>query len=166
MAAGSTYTPIATYTASGTPASYTFSSIPSTYTDLRIVFNGGVTSGAINLRLEYNGDTGSNYSNTDLTGDGSSASSHRTSNTTSILANYYGYMTADQNTNILIDIMNYANTTIYKTNLTRANNAGNGTAASVGLWRSTAAINAVKVMASGGNFSNGSTITLYGIAAA
>lgn len=162
----STYVPIATYTVPSATASYTFSSIPSTYTDLRVIFNGGVTSGAINLHLEYNGDTGSNYSNRDITGDGSSATSHGTSNTTSILCNYYGYLTADQNTNVLVDIMNYANTTTYKTNLTRANNAGNGTSATVGLWRSTAAINAVKVVASGGNFSNGSTITLYGIKAA
>jgi hypothetical protein len=162
----STYDKIATYTASGTPASYTFSSIPATYTDLRIVFNGGVTSGNINLRLEYNGDTGSNYSNTDVTGDGSSATSHRTANTTSILVNYNGYMNANQNTNMLIDIMNYANTTTYKTNLARANNAGNGVDATVGLWRSTVAINTVKVLASGGNFSNGSTFALYGIKAA
>jgi hypothetical protein len=160
-----TYTPIATQTVSGTSTStITFSSIPATYTDLVIVFNGGVTTGSINLLMRYNGDTASNYSNRDVTGDGSAASSHGTSNSGSILCNYFGYLTADQNTNILINVMNYSNATTYKTNLTRSNNTGNGTAATVGMWRNTAAINSIALLTSANNFSNGSTFSLYGIA--
>ena len=161
-----TYTPIATTTLGTATNTVTFSSIANTYTDLILVFNGGVTTGSINLRIRYNGDTATNYSNRDLTGDGTSATSHATTNETSILCNYFGYMTADQNTNILINIMNYSNTTTYKTNLTRSNNSGNGTAATVGLWSSTAAINSVTVITSANNFSVGSTFSLYGIASA
>jgi len=66
--------------------------------------------------------------------------------------------------------MNYSNTTTYKTLLTRANQASNGVDACVGLWRSTAAINAVSIAttAYGGSSSvqTGSIFTLYGIKAA
>ena len=163
----STYTPIATSTLGTVTNSVTFSSIAGTYTDLVLVFNGGVTSGTVNFTMRYNSDSATNYSNTDLTGDGSAATSHGTSNTSNILCNYYGYLTPDQNTNILINITNYSNSTTYKTNLTRSNNAGNGTAATVGLWRSTAAITSIQCIASGGiNFSVGSTFTLYGVKSA
>jgi hypothetical protein len=162
-----TYEPIATQTLGTAANTVTFSSISSTYTDLVLVFNGGVASGTVNFTMRYNSDSATNYSNRDITGDGSAVTSHGTSNTSNILCNYYGYMTPDQNTNIIINIMNYSNATTYKTNLTRSNNAGNGTAATVGLWRSTAAINSIQCIASGGiNFSASSTFTLYGIKAA
>ena len=55
MAAGNTYTPIATTTLSSSQNDITFSSIPSTYTDLVIVFNGkstnAGTSSAANLSI-------------------------------------------------------------------------------------------------------------------
>ena len=63
--------------------------------------------------------------------------------------------------------MNYSNTTTFKTILMRANNAALGVDAIVGLWRSTAAINEIKVFPTGGaNFETGSTFSLYGIKAA
>jgi hypothetical protein len=61
--------------------------------------------------------------------------------------------------------MNYSNTTTYKTILARSNNAGIGLDAIVSLWRSTAAINTVNVLADT-NFEAGTSFTLYGIAAA
>jgi hypothetical protein len=63
--------------------------------------------------------------------------------------------------------MNYSNTTTYKTVLLRSNNASAITVATVGLWRSTSAINTIKIYADGAAvFSVGSTFTLYGIKAA
>ena len=70
----STYTAIATQTASGSTTALTFSSIPQTYTDLVIVclLTAGNTGDAY---LRYNSDTGTNYSDTALRGNGSAASS-------------------------------------------------------------------------------------------
>lgn len=162
-----TYEPIAATTISGTSTStVTFSSISSAYTDLEIVFNGGAT-GAANILIQFNGDTTTNYSYTQLTGDGGTAQSYRGSTQSSILSNYWGYLSVDNNTNMLFKIMNYANATTFKTVLTRSSNAGNGVSAVVGLWRKTPeAINSIRLFTNANNFANNSTFTLYGIKAA
>jgi hypothetical protein len=159
MAAGSTYTPIATSTVS-TASSYTFSSIPSTYTDLIVVF-GGVASGLDTMAFRFNGDTGTNYSDTVVGGDGSSAYSNRRTNQT--LA-YYGTPSTSQST-VIGNIFNYANTTTFKTSLGRGNTTSSQVESRVNLWRSTAAINSVTILCGGGSTLTG-TFTLYGIAAA
>jgi hypothetical protein len=167
MAAGSTYTPIATTTGSGSSSSVTFSSIPSTYTDLVLIVNGATTTSTGNPRLRFNGDTGSNYSDTNIFGSGPTAGSYRNSNGTSIQAIATVYFNTTYNTNLIINIMNYANSTTYKTVLSRASKALEGCDAVVGLWRSTAAIDSLTFFtASGLNISSTSTFTLYGIAAA
>jgi hypothetical protein len=166
MSKTATYALIDSYTFPSAQSSFTFSSIPGTYTDLRVVFNGGVVSGSLNLYMQYNSDTGGNYSTRNITGDGGSAFSlSPLSNVTNIICNYYGYLTADMNTNISIDIMDYSNTTTNKTNLTRSNNAGNGTALVIGMWRNTNAITSIRFFPDSGNFSTGSTFKLYGIQA-
>lgn len=164
----STYTPIATTTLGSDQASVTFSSIPSTYTDLILVTN-EKQSGARVSAIQLNSDTGTNYSWTELYGTGSAAGSSRSSSTARI---YYGYNagysdSTNFDANAIIHIMNYANSTTYKTVLIRANNATNGTDATVGLWRSTAAINTIYLyMDNLSNYKAGSTFTLYGIKAA
>lgn len=166
MSKTATYALIDSYTFPSAQSSLTFSSIPGTYTDLRVVFNGGVASGNLNLYMQYNSDTGTNYSTRNMTGNGTSAISlSPLSNVTNIICNYYGYLTADMNTNIIIDIMDYSNTTTNKTNLTRSNNVGNGLAAVVGMWRNTNAITSIRFFPDSGNFSTGSTFRLYGIQA-
>jgi hypothetical protein len=165
MAAGSTYTPIATTTLGSSATSYTFSSIAGTYTDLVLVASGTSTN-AYNSTLQFNGDTGTNYSATVLSGSGSAASSYRNSSQTSMLIDYNGNFTSS-NTSTIISILNYSNTTTYKTALSRANNAAGGVDAVVGLWRSTAAITSIKMAIGGGySYATGTTFTLYGIAAA
>ena len=65
--------------------------------------------------------------------------------------------------------MNYANTTTYKAYLTRSNSSqlSNYVEMGAGLWRSTSAINSIKLyLTSGGNFVSGFTATIYGITAA
>lgn len=163
--ATNTYVALATYTVSGSSTnSYTFTSIPSTYTDLRIVIN-SKNSTTNNVLVQVGSgsvDTGSNYSFTVLYGDGSSAASSRaTSQSSMIIGTSYsgwGMQTAD--------IMNYTNSTTYKTAISRSNQAANVTSAWVNLWRSTSAIDTIKVyLASSANFDAGTTISLYGIAA-
>jgi hypothetical protein len=62
--------------------------------------------------------------------------------------------------------MNYANTTTYKSVLNRMDDAEYAVGANAGMWRSTAAINSIKINAGSGNLPAGLTATLYGIAAA
>lgn len=170
-----TYDPIATYTVSGTTTtSYTFTSVPTTYTDLVLVCNFGTDTSGSNIQMQVgNGtvDTGTNYSNTRISGDGTTAYSGRNSTFSYARLNVVsgsGNNTAIVTTNIT-HLMNYSNTTTYKTFLTRQNLATGsfpGTEALVNLWRSSVAINTIKFGIDSGNFIAGSTFTLYGIASA
>jgi hypothetical protein len=140
-------------------SSVTFSSIPGTYTDLVLVVNG--TSTATNgNEMQFNGDTGNNYSFTLLYGDGSTATSSRNSN---ISFAYAGRTNTNQSVSIT-QIMNYANTTTYKTVLTRASSNGDIVMANVSTWRSTSAI--TSLVYAGATFNSGTVFSLYGIKAA
>ena len=161
MAAGSTYTPIATTTLGSAQSSVTLSSIPSTYTDLIVVIAGSNSTSEGAFRFYCNTDTSSNYSWTQLYGDGSSAASNRGSSDTKMTL---GRQATTQSTSV-IQFMNYANTTTYKTAIGRGSPTTIVTA-NVGLWRSTAAINQLVVSNEGGNIASGTTFTLYGIASA
>ena len=160
-----TYEKIATTTLGSTQTSTTFSSIASTYTDIVIVVNAKGASSA-DFGLRFNSDTGSNYSATGLDGTGSAASSWRRSNQTEmLLQNNVIITTGNFNFNSIISVQNYANATTYKTAVARVNNAESGTNASVGLWRSTSAINSITILATNTGFATGCTFTLYGIKA-
>ena len=168
MAAGSTYTPIATQTLASAAASVTFSSIPSTYTDLVVAVAASPSTTVYMGYGELNGDSGSNYSETLLYGTGSAAGSGRETSRPNL---YFGNWTTQNTTSskvvYIINIMNYSNTTTYKTLLSRASDSTTEVNAVVNLWRSTAAINSFKIYLGGaGNYIAGSTFTLYGIAAA
>jgi hypothetical protein len=166
-----TYEPIATTTLGSAAASYTFSSISSAYTDLVLVAVGTVSNNGDSLIVRFNSDTTTNYSNTFVRGDGTSATSSRSTSQTSLyLGNGAGF-SSTQITNAIMNIQNYANTTTYKTTISRVNNpagsVGPGTEAIVGLWRKTPeAINTILVGSQSGTMSIGMTLTLYGIKAA
>jgi hypothetical protein len=163
----STYEPIATTTLGTAASSVTFSSITGTYTDLVLIVNGAIASGAQDIWVQVNGDTASNYSRTNLYGTGSAAGSTRLSAQTKYAMNDAAALDTGYQFNSIMQFMNYSNTTTYKTMLERANNAARGTDAGVHLWRSTAAITSILVYNSGGtNYVVGSTFTLYGIKAA
>ena len=165
-----TYEPIATTTASGSASSVEFTSISGAYTDLFIVSNCAVGSGTLYFAYQVgNGsiDTGTNYSYTYVLGSGTGASSGRVDNTFNIEP--FTNTGTNNRLNVLTSINNYSNTTTYKTFLTRHNSPSDtrAVAASVGLWRSTSAINRIKIYSiDGNNFTNTSTFTLYGILAA
>lgn len=166
MAAGVTYTPIATYTLGSAQTDVTFSSIPSTYTDLVLVTMLKETAAA-NAIIRVNGDTGSNYSSTTLGGNSGGAFSARQTNSTWIWIDRQGE-TTDFGVG-LTHFMNYSNTTTYKTILDRFSAYTTGLQATVGLWRNTSAINSIKIFIDYSptqSFVAGSTFTLYGIAAA
>jgi hypothetical protein len=163
MAAGSTYTPLATTTLGSAAASVTFSSISGSYTDLVIVVSGATTAGANNCRFYYNGDNTSGlYSRTTITGNGTSALSSR--GTGSNYA-YAANASTTQSPNI-INVMNYSNATTFKTAISKGGAADDATTSRVNLWRNTNAITSITVDTDGSTWVAGSTFTLYGIVAA
>jgi hypothetical protein len=169
MAVQFTYVPIATQTLGSATSSVTFSSIPSTYQDLVVVGSVKLTTGANSgMGIRFNSDSGSNYSYTILEGNGSSAASNRYSNQTygTFAGSYAEPEAANTFAPHTLHLLNYANTSTYKTHLIRWGNAGNATTAGVSLWRSTAAVNTINIYAYAGNIDVGSTFNLYGLAAA
>lgn len=167
MAAGSTYTPLATQTLGSAAASVTFSSISGAYTDLVLVSVAGTTTGAPNTFLQFNGDTATNYSIRAVIGNGSTASSGAVNNSSQFYIDYNAMPDQTLGTTVNIcNIMNYSNATTYKTILVRANAAARGSEAIVGLWRSATAITSLVVKPASSTFLAGSTFTLYGIVAA
>lgn len=161
MAAGSTYTPIGTYTVTGSSQrQYTFTSIPSTYTDLVLVVRGSAGAGA-NCYIRFNSDTGTNYSFIYMSGNGSGTESGKAATQDAAYAGaFYG------NSMCTTHIMNYANTSSYKTILTRNGDAAQFARTFSNTWRSTSAINSVAFFGNEANLDVGTTLTLYGIAAA
>ena len=167
MAAGATYEPIATTTFASTATSYIFSSIPATYTDLVLIFKGSLTTGTAIPILRFNSDSTSIYSDTTLYGH-STASYGGGGDSNS--GNIYVTGADTLSTGIsqlILNVQNYANSTTYKTVISKYGDAGTGLSVMVGTWRSTSAINAITIGThNGSSFSIGSTFTLYGIAAA
>ena len=156
----STFTPIATTTLGSAQASITFSSI-SGYTDIRIIANFSTTSNVADIALRYNSDSGTNYSDTGVVGNGSSATSGRNTNSSYAKICYCG--TSGQPMMSTADIMNYANTTTYKTALGRSSNAAGEVQQETNTWRNTASITSITILVGAGNFAAGSTFTLWGI---
>jgi len=171
MAAGNTYEAIFTTTISGSSVSdITFSSIPSTYTDIVVIaFIKATNAANTSLGFQVNGDTASNYSNTRLQGNGTTAVSERSSSQTSGQFSGTSFRVADSADNYsptIFNMMNYANTTTYKTFIARGNNASAGVGTSVSLWQSTAAINSLKIITFAGSIDVGTVVSLYGIKSA
>jgi hypothetical protein len=157
-----TYEPIATQTLGAPAATITFSSIPATYTDLRFIVT-CTTSGSGRIRAQYNGDTATNYSATLLSGTGSTANSSRVTTANHI------WLTGGTDTTIptlgTLDLFSYAGST-YKTSIGTESKDLNGSGVVgryVQLWQSTSAINSITLFLFSGNYSIGTTATLYGI---
>jgi hypothetical protein len=166
MAAGATYVPIATQTLGSATTTYTFSSIPSTYTDLILVFGGIINSNTI---CRFNGDSGTNYSEHHIfSNNGAATIGGEVSISQIYIGDYINFPMQDGQSNTILHIQNYTNTNAYKSCLWRLNNgAGSKIQAGVGLWRNTAVISSILFGSDATNgMQSGSTITLYGIAAA
>ena len=156
---------IATVTASGSSSTLTFTSIPATYKSLQIR---GIANDAFrsNLRMTFNSDTGANYSFHMLYGNGSAAGVAAGSS-----ANYINYVGKAESTASIygasiIDIVDYASTSKYKTAKTFFGydyNGGGWSGLASGLWMSTSAITSITITNPNGNYTAGSTFALYGI---
>lgn len=160
----STYEKITTYTVTGSAvSSFNITSIPGTYTDFRVILysaTGAAFDDEVLIRL--NSDSGSNYSMTVMGGNGSTTQSSQRSNV------LQWHIDNNSPSNVggvyVMEFMNYSNTTTNKTMLNHSGRSGLAVAASINLWRNTAAITSLNFrLASNLNYQVGTTITLYGI---
>jgi hypothetical protein len=166
MTAGSTYTPIATYTGNGTLDVVTFSSIPSTYTDIVVAMTFNTSSGDY-ITVKVNNDSSGSYSFVQTYGVGSGAGGTARSDNQAGVTWESDPVSPDV-ANTIMNFQNYSNTSTYKTFLIRSNLASSVTRGIVAAWRSSSAINRIDFSNGGSSqkFSAGTVITLYGIAAA
>lgn len=166
MAAGSTYTPIQTYTVSGgSTSTITFSSISGSYTDLVLICSGNCNSGTDYPRLRVGNGSASatGYSNTQMYGTGTTATAYRETSQTGFI--FATYPATSNRVTTIFNFMSYSQTTNNKYVFMRDNNAAGNVTAAIMLWQSTSAINYIELFLTN-NFASGSTFTLYGIAAA
>lgn len=169
--ATNTYVALNTTTVTGSSVPYVeFTGISQAYTDLVLVAVPAEVSpaGGSPLLRVGNGSVSSSsiYSYTSLRGNGTSATSIRDTNLTNLPDPLTGMSTTLGQLMITYHIMNYSNTTTYKTILFRDNSntaSYPGVVATVGLWRSTSAIDTVRFYGAN-NIAVGSTFSLYGIA--
>ena len=173
MAAGSTYTPIATATATGGVTEIiTFSSISGSYTDLILIANTGPMPEITAFRFRFNSDAGSNYSYLQASTLGSNAATTQDANQVSGLVSGSLMNTTDRSM-FVINILNYSNSSTYKTTINTGSRADSTNLAALSMcvstWHSTSPITTVSISGGFGGgvyIPNGSTFTLYGIAAA
>ena len=146
----------------------TFSSIPSTYTHLQIRGVYGMASTNSATKIQFNSDTANNYSYHYITGNGAStytgASAPRDF---MIITDETGNVMTTSPTAFVIDILDYTNTSKYKTirNLVGWDGNGSGKIKFVsGSWRSTTAVTTITITDySSANFTQYSHFALYGI---
>lgn len=166
--AAGAYELISTTLISTNTASVTFdvSSYASTYKHLQVRFTSRVSiDQGIQPRMTFNSDTASNYSRHQLTGDGSSVSSFGGANATNMFlgATIPGNSTSNAFSAHIVDILNFASTSVYKTMRCFSGcTPVNDIKLTSGNWRSTSAITSITID-SLDYFVSGSRFSIYGI---
>ncbi len=169
--------PIAsTLVGSGGAGSIIFDDIPQTYKHLQIRGIGRSTTtgnGTDYLYIQFNGDNGSNYAWHTLAGDGGSASAAAGSTQSVVRIGELPRVnqTASSFGAAVIDILDYTNTSKYKTVRGLSGMDYNGLSNTLpgqinlrsGLWMNTSNIVSIKLYPEANNFVQYSRISLYGI---
>jgi hypothetical protein len=157
---------------SGGLSSITFAGIPTGYSHLQIRFLANNATNAYQ-KLQLNGDTtGANYYSHQLYGTGSAtgASAFAGSSYNAIVTNGGGLGSGSYFGAGIIDILDYANTSKYKT--VRVLNGYDSNATSgldqfinlgSGVWQSTSAVTSITLFGNSYNYNQYSTFALYGI---
>ena len=175
-AATGSFESIASATGTGSSGVITFSSIPSTYKHLQIrgIAKDTYSAGAFELptRVRFNSDTGNNYTQHNLQGTGTAATAQGEATGVNAFFKFRGSNLssdatyANMNDVSILDIIEYADTSKYKTARgfcgSDRNGAGNIFLIS-GLWLSTSAISTITLTADGTNWTTSTTFALYGI---
>lgn len=169
--AANTYTPLASTTVGTATTSVTFSGISQAYTDLVAVVQHKSVATVCGLVCQVGAGsviTTASYSVTSLGGDGTNASSTRDSARTNMS---FSRMAGDDNSHwqfTTINFMNYANSTTYKSVISRLSNAAQEAEVVANMLANTTNINIITFFLTGSSlqFAVGSTFALYGILAA
>jgi hypothetical protein len=152
----------------------TFSSIPSTYTHLQIRYiarSARTTDIGATMLTRFNSDSGNNYAYHMMYGNGVTAGAYNGS-TTNFMRSYSVSSSSASNTQIygagVIDILDYANTSKYKTLRHLGGYDRNGSGElnlASGLWQSTSAISTITLTLNEAtaNYEPNSQFALYGI---
>lgn len=159
---------------SSSAADVTFSSVATIYSDLEIRVRGRGTTAAgwVEIGLQFNGDAGSNYRFAGFASNsqGQSSAAEYSSSATAYRAGYLPGANALSGAagSLIAHIMNYRDTTWHKAIQSEGIHM-TGTAATSynqiklgGVWISSAAITAVKVVPASGAFVDGTKVSLYG----
>ena len=172
MNAGNMYgamVPIATVTGTGSANELAFNNIPQGYQDLFVSIYANLTATGT-VWAYVNGYSASGlYSDTLFYGNGTSAASSRSTAQNQFSIIPAASVGSTYPVSINFHLLNYANTTTFKTALTRGaidQNGSGQTTLDVGLWRSAAAVTSLGFNTFGAaNFTTSTTATLYGIRA-
>ena len=159
---------IATVTCSGGETTITFSSIPATYTHLQIRGIANISTADALSPIRFNSDSGANYVYHRLTGNGTTAAAASGTSMTGGKANAGIGFPSGANIfgPFIMDILDYANTSKYKTMRTLTGGDSNGSGGvefDSGLWMSTSAISTILFTAASGTFTQYSSFALYGV---
>jgi hypothetical protein len=166
------YDSLASITLSASATSIVFAGIPSGYKHLQIRAMHRATTGAGDgtVYMQFNGDSASNYSWHRLYGYGSSAGADASTSTTSIAAGQsMGATPSLQGFSAMIsDILDYTNTSKYKTVRSLSGTDLNGDASGAvfynsGSWRSTSAVTSITITTNETAFATYSSFALYGV---
>lgn len=172
---GGDFVKLAQVVAAGSTDTMSFTSISGSYTNLRIIFSGRSTdnSEVQTVGLRFNNDSSGDYDYQYAIGNDGSAGAGHTENSTSITA----FLLPGSSANIVsgipgsgvADIPNYTGTTFFKTLNSQAGMIGKPSSgwryqvSYYGHWRDTSAVTRIDLVASAGNYTAGSTATLYGL---
>jgi hypothetical protein len=168
-----TYVALNSFTVTTPVASISFNSIPQTYTDLVLVAQGRTTTsgGNSDIIIGLNGDYSGIYSRL-WTSTSTGSNSHVTGYNFNFGGMLTSYMTgggaaANQFSNDVTHIMNYANTTTFKPYICKNLVGNGGTFFTVGQYNSRNAISSMTITSlDSTNFATNTTFALYGITAA
>jgi len=166
----SSYESIQTVTVGGGgAANIEFTSIPATFKHLQIRGIGNVPAGATSLQVQFNSDTtNANYYYHELYGSGSAVAALAKSGGQPLYLMYWGGLPSTANIygTAIIDILDYTNTSKYKTVRSLGGYDANGSGYIMfdsGLWLDTSAITSIKLAPSPNSFAQYSSFALYGI---
>ena len=170
-ASTSSYESIATATGTGSSGTITFSSIPTGYKHLQIrgIGRSSEVAAQTNYLLQINGDTAANYARHNITAVGASVSASGVASQTNISLTNMPAANAPANSvaPIIIDIIDYDNTSKYKTVRVFQGKVdatyGGTISLRSGLWMSTSAITSISLSINTYFFTTQSSFSLYGI---
>jgi hypothetical protein len=158
------YIPLANVTLGASAATVTFSSIPATYRDLVLVVDGSGTDALTYAHFRVNNNS-TDYSYVFANGNGVTANSQGPTDDKIQVPGRDSYWTNTYRTQVVVNLMDYAQTDRHKHFLVRSGAASSATEMQAGRWANTAAITSIRFTMNVGSFAIGSTFALYGIIA-